>query len=142
MNEIQYDNFSIGNVRYDAGMSFHELETAMNKLPYPVKPKKPVMVGNTPEAYREHAAKLEAHESDIKDWERDLQIHQNRMQMLVSWWSMNMRREWMMFNDDTFNIIMDMAWANGHSSGYGEVRGIFDDLATMADKIIKANKGA
>lgn len=56
-------------------------------------------------------------------------------------WYNDLRKEYYYFNDTQFNLVYNMAYERGHSSGYDEVANYMIDLSTFADALLQTVPG-
>lgn len=123
--------------------TYEKIELAIRSVAYPTRPAKPQLPlsnQHTPAILRAQADALESYEQVKAEYERRLANYHAEKVELENVWRNKLREEYSNLNDTTFNIVYNMAWERGHSSGYSEVRSYMDDLDTFATSIIKANK--
>ena len=118
--------------------SYYELED----VSYPVRPRKPKIpfINDSPEAFREYATKLEEWESLSAEYEsalKDIQkIRVERMQEFKE--ELFSLYAYAGISRETFDVIFEKAWEDGHSDGLYRVEDCVDELCGFVEDIIKS----
>lgn len=118
--------------------SYYELED----VDYPVRPGKPKIpaIKDGPEAFREYATKLEEWESLSAEYEskrKDIQkLRVERMQEFKE--ELFSLYAYAGTSRETFDVIYQKAWEDGHSCGLYSVANCVNELCGFVDDIIKS----
>jgi len=106
-------------------------EKYKNKMTYPVKPKKPVLKGNIPQDYRDHASALEAYEKEMILYNEEVNRWKNNESLILSTFVNDLFEELDIKDNPKKNLLYNIAWDKGHASGLEEVFVIAEELVDL-----------
>ena len=69
-----------------------------------------------------------------------MKLYNDYVSAISKEWYDEVREDHSYLNDETFKLVYDKAYSDGHSCGHDEVQLYIDDIAEFAQKIIEANK--
>lgn len=109
-----------------------DFEKYRNKIPYPERPKKPILLHKaTAKEAREYAEKLAAYEDRMVEW-HDLITEYKKEDSRLYWQFKNdLLKELGITDHPKAQRLFDIAWDKGHSMGYSEVYSEAEELADL-----------
>ena len=122
--------------------SIAEIVNAIADIPYPSHPTKPSVLAlgksPTPDDFRNHATLLEKYESDLAEYNAKRGEYYAEKNKLESVFVEKLFSE-SSLTRPVFDAVYAKAYADGHSGGYFEVAGTFEELEAFALRIIELN---
>ncbi len=102
-------------------------------IPYPNKPSKPVMerVGRESQAICVYADAMEKWEKDMEDYQEALAIYREALRKLDERFKQDVLCENGLAGHPKAEKVWDLAWEEGHSSGYSEVANRVERLTEL-----------
>lgn len=103
-----------------------------NKLPYPVKPRKPVLkAGATPVEIRQYAADVENYDTYVTAWRTKLDEYNREKAELMLKFRADVEFENGTLTNKKASVLWNKAWERGHSEGLVGVLNVYEDLAEL-----------
>lgn len=112
-----------------------DYEKYKNEVPYPERPKKPVLTkGASPEEVREYADKLEAYNKGMVEYQTQWRLAQKGEADAVERFKIDLFKELDISNHPKREELFSLAWEYGHSFGFSEVYGHATDFVVLLSK--------
>jgi hypothetical protein len=102
-----------------------------NNMPYPSRPKKPVLKDQTPAAARAYADELEAYAEDVKQYEEERRAYGAESARLEAKFRDDLEAEHDTKGHPKADMLYSMAYDRGHSAGMSEVANYYDELSQL-----------
>lgn len=114
-------------------MSVSEVaKLADSTLVYPTKPKKPQLgFSHTSEQARDYAKDLRDYEHLRAAYDEAVVDYHYAMKEIEKQFKLDLEKEYSLTGHPKADKVFDMAWEDGHSSGYGSVESYYERYADL-----------